>query len=153
MPKAVNYLKELLYAIELSPIGYRFNIYKAYEHTFYVTMQEFNYAVTHKELVLTAMILRFGGKSLHEKELYKKYKELLPKKETLELLTFIYSLTTMLYDQTALKDFDFKFNNNSLTIIANDSLYLVKEKIKEIERPKGLKLKIIDQQIIPSYNF
>ncbi|CAA6816255.1 MAG: Exopolyphosphatase (EC, partial [uncultured Sulfurovum sp.] len=148
-----KYLKELLYAIELSPIGYRFNIYKSYEHTFYVAMQELNYSVTHKELVLTAIILRFGGKSLHDKELYKKYKELLPKKETLGLLSFIYSLTTTLYDQTALKDFDFEFMDNTLTIIAQDSLYLVEEKIKEIERPKGLKLKIIDQQVIPSYNF
>ncbi|HHS93623.1 MAG TPA: Ppx/GppA family phosphatase, partial [Campylobacterales bacterium] len=59
-----RYLQELLYAIELSTIGYRFNIYKSYEHSFYVTMQEFQYGVTHEELVLTAMILRLGGKSL-----------------------------------------------------------------------------------------
>jgi len=148
-----QYLKELLYATELSTSGYRFNIYKSYEHTFYVAMQEFNYGVTHEELVLTAMILRFGGKSLHDKEIYKKYRGLLPKKETLEYLSFIYSITSTLYDQTALKDFDFTFEKNKLTIIAEGSLYLVKETLKDIERPQGLKLKIMDKQEVPSYNF
>jgi len=148
-----KYLKELLYATELSAIGYKFNIYKTYEHTFYVTMQEFNYAVSHKELVLTAMILRFGGNSLYENKRYKEYKKLLPKKDTFEFLSFIYTLTTTLYDQTALKDFDFTFNDNKLSIIAEGSLYLVKEKLNEIEKPKGLKLEILDKQKIPAYRF
>jgi len=148
-----QYLKELLYAIKLSAIGYRFNIYQSFQHAFYVTMQEFNYGVTHKELVLTAMILRFGGQELYEKEIYKQYKELLPEKETMKYLSFIYTLTNTLYEQTALKDFDFNLKNDKLTVIANGSLYLAEEKLKEIERPKGLKLEIIDKQKIPNYNF
>jgi len=148
-----KYLKELLYAIELSTIGYRFNIYQSFQHTFYVTMQEFNYGVTHKELVLTAMILRFGGKELYERDIYKQYQELLPKKETLKYLSFIYTITTTLYDQTALKDFDFTFKNDKLTVIADGSLYLAEEKLKDIERPKGIELRIIDKQTIPNYNF
>ena len=148
-----NHLKELLYATELSEIGYKLNIYKTYEHAFYVAMQEFNYAITHKELVLTAMLLRFGGNDLYEKRIYKQYKKLLPKKETFEFLSFIYTLTTTLYDQTALKDFDFSFKDNQLTIIAEGSLYLVKEKLKEIEKPKELKLEIFDKQKVPPYSF
>jgi exopolyphosphatase/guanosine-5'-triphosphate,3'-diphosphate pyrophosphatase len=148
-----RYLKELLYAIKLSAIGYRFNIYQSFQHAFYVTMQEFNYGVTHKELVLTAMILRFGGNELYQKDIYKKYQELLPKKETLKYLSFIYTIISVLYEQTALKDFDFTFKDNKLTIIAEGSLYLAEEKLKEIERPKGVKLEIIDKQTIPNYNF
>lgn len=148
-----RYLQELLYAIELSTIGYRFNIYKSYEHSFYVTMQEFQYGVTHEELVLTAMILRLGGKSLSEKELYKKYKILLPKKGTLSFLSFIYTLTTTLYEKTALEEFNYSFQNNTLTIIAEGSLYLVKEAIKDIEKPKEISIKIDDQEKIPDYNF
>ncbi len=148
-----KYLKELLYAIKLSAIGYRFNIYQSFQHAFYVTIQEFNYGVTHKELVLTAMILRFGGKELYDKEIYKQYRALLPKKETLKYLSFIYTITSTLYEQTALKDFDFSLKNNKLTIVANGSLYLAEEKLKELERPKGLQLEIIDKQTIPNYNF
>ncbi len=148
-----EYLGELLYAIELSEIGYKLNIYKTYEHAFYVAMQEFNYGVTHKELVLTAMILRFGGNSLYENKIYKKYKNLLPKKDTFEFLSFIYTLSTTLYDQTALKSFEFTFKENKLTIIAEGSLYLVEEKLKEIEKPKELKLEILDKQEVPPYSF
>ena len=148
-----SYLKELLYAIELSTIGYRFNIYQSFQHAFYVTMKEFNYGVTHKELVLTAMILRFGGKKLYEKEIYKEYQKLLPQKKQIKYLSFIYSIITTLYEQTALKEFDFTFENNILTIIAEGSLYLAEEKIKEIERPTGIELRIHDKQKIPNYNF
>lgn len=147
------YLKELLYATQLSTIGYRFNIYKSYEHAFYVTMEEFNYALSHEELVLTAMILRVGGKSLYEKELYKKYKELLPKKSTLGFLSFIYGLTSTLYEKTALEEFNYTYKNYTLSIIAEGSLYLVKEALKDIEKPKDLKLKLIDNQKVPNYNF
>jgi exopolyphosphatase/guanosine-5'-triphosphate,3'-diphosphate pyrophosphatase len=151
--KEEKYLKELLYATQLSTIGYRFNIYKSHEHTFYVTMQEFNYAITHQELVLTAVILRLGGISLYEKDLYKKYKELLPKKSTLGFLSFIYGVTSTLYDKTALKEFDYTYHNGTLTITANGSLYLVKESLKEIEKPKDLKVRLLDNQEVPHYNF
>jgi len=148
-----SYKKELLYAVKLSSIGYQFNIYQAYQHTFYVAMQELNYGITHQELLLTAMILRFGGKGLYEKEIYKQYKSLLPEKQTLGYLSFIYTVISTLFDQTAIKNFDFELKENQLTITAEGSLYLVKEKLKEIERPKGLELKVIDEKKIPSYNF
>lgn len=148
-----RYLKELLYAIELSEIGYKFNIYQSHEHTFNVVIQELNYAITHKELLLTAMILRFGGNGLYEKSIYKVYKDLLPKREEFEYLSFIYTLTTTLFDQTALKDFNFILEENTLSIIAKGSLYLAKEKLKDIEKPKGLKLEFFDEQAIPSYHF
>jgi len=145
--------KELQYAIRLSPIGYKFNIYQSFQHTFYVAMQELNYGISHKELLLTAMILRFGGKALYKKEIYHEYKSLLPSKSKLSYLSFIYTIITTLFDQTAIKDFDFTLKEHRLTIIANDSLYLAKENLEEIERPKGLELKIIDKKEIPSYDF
>jgi len=148
-----KYLNELLNAIHLSSIGYRLNIYKSFEHTFYMTMQEFNYGITHKELLLTATLLRFGGKELYKKEIYQRYKELLPKKDTLKYLSFIYTIITTLFDQTAIKDFDFELEGDVLVISAKGSLYLAEEKLKEIERPNGLELKIIDKKKIPKYNF
>ena len=145
--------KELQYAIRLSPIGYKFNIYQSFQHTFYVAMQELNYGITHKELLLTAMILRFGGKLLYKKEIYNEYGSLLPNKKRLGYLSFIYTIITTLFDQTAIKDFDFILKGDTLTIIAQGSLYLAKESLEEIERPKGLELKIIDKKEIPAYDF
>jgi len=118
-----------------------------------MTMQEFNYGITHRELLLTATLLRFGGKELYKKEIYQQYKELLPKKHTLKYLSFIYTIITTLFDQTAIKDFDFELEGDVLVISAKGSLYLAEEKLKEIERPNGLELKIIDKKKIPKYNF
>jgi len=153
--KKINqkYLKTLLYAIDLTPVGYTFNIYRSYQHAFYATMQEFNYAVTHEEMILASMLLRFGGKKLYEKEIYKKYKMILPKKQELEVLSFIYSISTALHENSSVKKFDFKLKEDLLIIEAKKSLYLVKEKIEEIERPSKLKLKLIDKQVIPPYSF
>jgi len=148
-----KYLKTLIHAIEITPIGYTFNIYKSYQHAFYATMQEFNYRVTHKEIILTALLLRFGGKGLYEKELYKKYKILLPHKKELEILSFIYSISISLHENSSIKDFDFSLEENNLIIKADNSLYLAKEKLKEIERPEGIGLEIIDKELLPEYNF
>jgi exopolyphosphatase/guanosine-5'-triphosphate,3'-diphosphate pyrophosphatase len=148
-----KYLKELLYAIELSPIGYRFNIYQSSQHAFYVAMQEFNYGITHKELVLTAMLLRFEGKQLYLQEIYTQYANLLPKKKHLEILSFIYTLVMKLYDNTAIKHFDFTLDKNILTIKAEDSLYLVEEKLQGLESPLNIEIETIDKREIPYYAF
>jgi len=148
-----KHLKPLLHAIELTSLGYTFNIYDSHQHAFYATMQEFNYGVTHKEIILTAMLLRFGGKRLYEKPIYQTYQSLLPKKRELKLLSFIYTLIITLHEHVAIEMFEFSFKNNTLTIHANDSLYLAKEKLKELDTPKKLSIHIIDQEKIPPYHF
>ncbi|NEW60041.1 Ppx/GppA family phosphatase [Sulfurovum sp. bin170] len=148
-----SYLKSLIHAIELTPVGYTFNIYKSYQHAFYVTMHEFNYGVVHKEMILVAMLLRFGGKELYRKEIYKEYQELLPSKKEFKILSFIHSISTTLHENSATKSFEFSLDKKSLTIQANDSLYMVKEKLEEIERPSKLELNILDKQEIPAYRF
>lgn len=147
------YLKTLLYAIELTPIGYTFNIYDAHQHAYYATKHEFNFGVTHKEMMLTAMLLRFGGEKLYDKEVYKKYKALLPKKNELKILSFIYSITITLYENSFIENFEFELQDNILKIKTDKSLYLAKEKLKDLERPSNIELKIQDIQEIPRYNF
>jgi len=148
-----SYLTPLLYAIELTSLGYTFNIYDSHQHAFYATMQEFNYGVSHEEIILTAMLLRFGGNELYSKEIYKQYKSLLPKKRELEILSFIYTLSITLHESSAIKTFEFALHKHTLTIHSQGSLYLAKEQLKEIESPKDLQLRIIDQEFIPSHNF
>jgi len=153
--KAVKrrHLSALRYAVELTSLGYIFNIYNTYEHAFYITMQEFNYGVTHQEIILTAMLLRFGGKRLYEKEIYKQYKSLLPKKRELTILSFIYTMVITLHENAASESFEFKLKNRQLTIQSKGSLYLAKERIREIECPKHLHIKVIDYAPIPAYQF
>jgi len=147
------YLKTLLYSIELASIGYIFNIYDSHQHAYYATKHEFNFGVTHKEMILTAMLLRFGGEKLYDKEVYKKYKILLPHKKELKILSFIHSITITLYENSSIENFDFELEDNILTIKTDQSLYLAQEKLKELERPSKIELKIKDNQEIPQYKF
>jgi len=148
-----SYLNSLLYATELTPIGYTFNIYKSYQHAFYVTMHEFNYGITHREMILVAILLRFGGKEIYDKEVYKVYRELLPNKKEFKILSFIHSISTTLHENSAAESFEFSIDEKSITIKADESLYMVKEKLEEIERPSKLELNIIDIQEVPDYCF
>jgi hypothetical protein len=68
-------------------------------------------------------------------------------------LSFIYSISTSLHENSSVKDFQFLFEDNKLIIKANDSLYLAKEKLKDIERPDNIKLKIIDKEVLPKFKF
>jgi len=147
------YLKTLLYAIRLTPIGYTFNIYDAHQHAYYTIKHEFNFGVTHKEMILTAMLLRFGGEKLYDKEVYKKYKTVLPKKQELKILSFIYTVIITLYENSFIEDFEFELKDNLLIIKTDKSLYLAEEKLKDLECPSNIELKIQDIQEIPRFNF
>lgn len=71
----MSYEQELFYALKLSTIGKMLTIDKAHHHGFYIAMQELNYGFTHKEIMIISLLLR-----MHGKELFEKYKSLLPKK-------------------------------------------------------------------------
>jgi hypothetical protein len=99
------------------------------------------------------MLLRFEGKQLYLQEIYTQYANLLPKKKHLEILSFIYTLVMKLYDNTAIKHFDFTLDKNILTIKAEDSLYLVEEKLQGLESPLNIEIETIDKREIPYYAF
>jgi len=143
-----SYLNELLYAVELSAIEQNFNIYKSYQHTFYIALNELNYKLTHKQIALIALILRFGGKSLYKKELFLIYKNILPSKDHVKLLSFIYTLSSILYIDDANAKISFKFKKDKLTIVSSSSLYLFKEKLAELELLDKLRIEVVETVII-----
>ncbi|MCF6244426.1 MAG: Ppx/GppA family phosphatase [Sulfurovum sp.] len=141
--------KELLWALNLSSIGKTLTIYKAHQHAFYIAMQELNYGFTHEESLLISLLLRMHSKELLHKELYEKYKTLLPKKQTLRWLSFIYTLTVLLHEASNSASFSFSFENRTLTITANKPLYLAKESIKALEKPVSFAIIIEDESDLP----
>ena len=144
-----RYGKELLWALKLSSIGKTLTIYKAHQHAFYVAMQELNYGFTHKEIVLISLLLRMHGKVLLNKTLYETYKELLPDKQTLRWLSFIYTLTVFLHEASNSATITFSYKNKTLTITSNKPLYLAKEKIKSLEKPIPFAIIIKDESKLP----
>jgi exopolyphosphatase/guanosine-5'-triphosphate,3'-diphosphate pyrophosphatase len=145
----MQHKKELHYALKLSAIGKTLTIYKAHHHGFYIAMQELNYRFTHHEIMLISLLLRMHSKELLNKELFEKYKSLLPHKETMRWLSFVYSLTVYLHEASNAATIQFTFNNQTLTIKSNKPLYLAKEKIKSLEKPMPFAIIIEDESTLP----
>ncbi|MDQ7046297.1 MAG: hypothetical protein Q9M39_01215 [Sulfurovum sp.] len=149
MQNKQQYKNELLWALKLSGIGKTLNIYKSHQHAFYITMQELNYGFTHEQSLLVALLLRMHGKELLHKPLFQSFKTLLPERETLLWLSFIYTLTVFLHEASNSASIEFTYSNKTLTIYTDKPLYLAKEKIKSLEKPLAFAIIIKDESKVP----
>ncbi len=144
-----KYEPELLWALKLSSIGKTLTIYKSHQHAFYIAMQELNYGFTHEQMLLTSLLLRMHGKELLHKPLFQSFEPLLPEKQTLLWLSFIYTLTVFLYEASNSANIEFNYHNKTLLITSDKPLYLAKEKIKALEKPVSFAIIIEDESKVP----
>ena len=144
-----QYNKELLWAIKLSTIGNTLTIYKSHQHAFYIAMQELNYGFTHEQILLVSLLLRMHGKELLNKPLFQSFEPLLPPKNNLLWLSFIYTLTVFIHEASNSAKIDFSYVNQTLTITSDKPLYLAKEKIKNLEKPIAFAIIIKDEEKLP----
>ncbi len=144
-----KYKSELLWALKLSNIGKTLTIDKSHQHAFYIAMQELNYGFTHEQMLLVSLLLRMHGKELLHKPLFQSFEPLLPKKQTLIWLSFIYTLTVLLHEASNSADIEFTYHNKTLLITSNRPLYLAKEKIKALEKPVPFAIIIKDESRVP----
>jgi len=144
-----RYQKELQTALRLSNIGKTLTIYKSHQHAFYIAMQELNYGFTHKEILLISLLLRMHGKELLHKPLFQSFEQLLPPKETLLWLSFIYTLSVFLHEASNNAKIRFEYRNKTLRILSDKPLYLAKEKIKSLEKPIPFAVIIEDEEKLP----
>ncbi len=145
----LQYLSELRWALKLSTIGNTLTIYKSHQTAFYIAMQELNYGFSHKEMLLISMLLRMHGKALLHKPLFESFKPLLPPKETVLWLSFIYTLTRFIYEASNSAKIIFSYKNQTLTITSDKPLYLAKENIKSLEKPVPFAIIIDDADTLP----
>ncbi|PHS41787.1 MAG: guanosine polyphosphate pyrophosphohydrolase [Sulfurovum sp.] len=146
---AKQYESELLWALKLSSIGNILNIYRSHQHAFYIAMQELNYGFTHEEMLLISLLLRMHGKELLHKPLFQSFEPLLPEKQSLLCLSFIYTLTVFLYEASNSANITFTYRNKTLLIRSDKPLYLAKEKIKALEKPISFAIIIEDESTLP----
>lgn len=143
------YEAELLWALKLSSIGKTLNIYRSHQHAFYIAMQELNYGFSHKEMILISLLLRMHGKELLHKPLFQSFEPLLPEKQTLLWLSFIYTLSVFLHEASNAANISFSYDNKTLRIRSDKPLYLAKEKIKALEKPVPFAIIIEDESTLP----
>jgi len=150
MQKTPDYSMELSSAIKLSNIGKSLTIYHANEHAFYIASQELNYQYKHQEIMLISMLLLMQGKDIKKSPLYQEYKALLPKRKHFKLLSFCYALSTTLYANAKDAKIAFIYKDRTLSIHSNRSLYISKNAIHKISKPKKFEIQIIDKSATPS---
>ena len=143
--------KELHYALKLSNIGKTLTIYKSHQHAFYIAMQELNYRFTHEQIMLIAFLLRISNKDIFNEKIFLDFKPLLPRKKELQWLSFIYTLSVLIHEASNNAKIAFQYKNKTLTIHSSESLYLVKEKIKSLEKPKAFIIIIKDKEKLPKH--
>ncbi|SFV54008.1 Exopolyphosphatase [hydrothermal vent metagenome] len=147
---AKKYETQLNWALRLSYIGKILNIYSSHQTAFFIAIQELNYGFTHEEIVLISSLLRMHGKELLFPPLIEQYATLLPPIQTLSWLSFIYTLTIFLHENSHSAQIDFTYRDQTLTITSDQPLYLAKEKIKKLEKPIPFAIIIKDRNKIPS---
>jgi len=144
-----RYDKELNWALKLSYIGELLNVYNAHQTAFYIAMQELNYGFTHEEIMLISALLRMHGKALLYQPVLEEYGALLPDEHALLWLSFIYTLTVFLHENSHAAHIDFNYEEKTLTITSDQPLYLAREKIKKLEKPIPFAIIIKDRNRIP----
>jgi len=83
------------------------------------------------------------------KTLFESFKTLLPPKEELLWLSFIYTLTLFIAEASNTASICFSYKNQTLTITSDRSLYLARENIKSLEKPVPFAIIIDDNEGLP----
>ncbi len=139
-----EYFPQLKDALKLCNIGKMLTIYKEHRHAFYIAMQELNFGYSHESMMLISFLLSSKGDSLYHKALYRKYKDILPKKESLKWLCFIYRLTLLIHENSTDAEVSFRWDGDSLEIHSDRALYLAREEIESMQRPESFDISLID---------
>jgi len=132
-----RYKEELKVAAKLSSIGSSINCYRSNEHSFYLILNELNYAYTHSQKLLIAFVTLYQNKKLPKEEHLSEYLELLPKISTIQWLSFILALSKCIHKNLSKTEYEFSFQEDMLIIKSKDKkkCYLSNECIKELYKP------------------
>jgi exopolyphosphatase/guanosine-5'-triphosphate,3'-diphosphate pyrophosphatase len=133
--KDENFKDDLLKASKLLLIMRRLNIYSNSDMSFYFLVENLNFAISHKQKILIALILKFAHKKdIDEKEI-ESFGELLPPVEVVRWLSFILSLTLCINKNKKIQKIDIEYKDKKLSIKSADKMFLSIACIKKLKKP------------------
>jgi len=136
-----DYRYELSTSAKLYPVGSSIHFYSQNKHSYYLIQSALEYGFTHKQIQLISTLNRYAEKKLPSVAHTQKYQELLPKKEDLDSLSYLISLTIALLSHKPRNiDFELSFNDGVLEVKSDKNLYLSKEAIKKLDSIKDIKI-------------
>ncbi len=131
------YEKHLLIASKLSNIGIKIDFYEHHKHSSYIILNDLEYGVTHKDIVLISTLVRFHKKKLPGNSFIKDFKKLLPPLHILNWLSFTLALAEAINKDLSCPKFEIEYKKGVLKIKSDSLLYLAKEEIKTLEKPES----------------
>lgn len=137
-----NLKKHLNIAAKLSQIGVRLDFYAYHKHSAYMIMNSLDYGFSHEDMILIATLIRFHKRRLPKESFTKHYKTLLPDEKTLFWLSYIVSLAQTIHMSRAYGKVSASYSDNVLTIKTPFDTYLAEERIKELEKPAPIAVKL-----------
>ena len=133
----------LIDAVKISNIGKYLTIYEEHKHAYYIASAELNWQYTHEEMLLIATILRSKGYKLIYKPLKKEHKDILPSKNEIKWLGFIYTLSDILFSYSSKYKYDFEYRDNTLIIYTPKELPLFEREKELLQAPKELLIEVV----------
>ncbi|MBN2817205.1 MAG: Ppx/GppA family phosphatase [Campylobacterales bacterium] len=135
------YRYELALAAKLYPSGSNVHFYSKNKHTYYLIQSALEYGFTHESITLIATLTKYAKSKLPAESHLQKYAELLPDAQTTNALSYLLSLSLALLSHRPLKvDFSLSFENETLYITTNESLYITKDAIEKLECNRAFKV-------------
>ncbi|OQX74483.1 MAG: hypothetical protein B6D59_02245 [Campylobacteraceae bacterium 4484_4] len=134
-----TFRNELLMAAKLIEIGKRISIYSNNSLSFDFMLENLNFALSHKQKILIALLVRYAQKrEINEKEITP-YRALLPKMRDLRWYGFIMSLTACLNASRKIQKIEVAYHKEekSLYLRGTSNLFLAKECSKKLSKPSA----------------
>lgn len=136
-----KYKKALVIGAKLSPIGASLHNYSSNQHSYYLIQTALEYGFTHQEIILIATLTKYAKRKAPATAHITEYKNILPDERVAEFLSFIISLSSALlaHRPRDLK-YEISFSENCLHVSSKENLYLVKDAVKNLEFPQGIRV-------------
>lgn len=137
-----KYRYELAISAKLYIAGSNIHFYSNNKHSYYLVQSALEYGFTHSQTLLIATLVRYAKRKLPSDSYVKKYNSLLPKKDTLNFLSFILSTSIALLSHKPRNiNFTLEFNGGILSVDSKKKLYLSQEAIEKLTKIPDFKIK------------
>lgn len=138
-----KYRTDLAIAAKLYTSGSNIHFYTQYRHSYHLVSDALEYGFSHKQITLIATLVKYAGRKSATSSHLDKFSDLLPKRDTLDILNYILSLSIALLSHRPRNiDFELSLKGSTINIDSKNSLYLVKDALNKLEPIKEISVKV-----------
>jgi len=130
----IKYRYELGIAAKLYPIGSNIHFYSQNKHSYYLIQSALEYGFKHSQILLISTLNKYAKTRLPSSSHREKYEVLLPNENTLNVLSYLLSLSIALLSHKPRNiDFELEFENGVLKVSSKNELYLAKDAVSKLD--------------------